>query len=131
MTFEINKAIEILERTPITIESLLKGISEEWLKNNEGGNSWSPYVILGHLIQGEKTDWIPRAKIILSNSENKTFIPFDRFAQMKENQERSTEELLKEFKERRNENLRELKSLRINNSKLKKKEFILNWVKLI
>ena len=121
MTFEIEKAIEILERTPLTLETLLKGISEEWLKNDEGENTWSPYSIVGHLIHGEKTDWIPRARILLSDSENKTFIPFNRFAQNNENQETPIEELLEEFKERRSENLKELKSLQINNSKLKEK----------
>lgn len=121
MTFEIEKAIEILERTPLAIETLLKGISEEWLKNNEGENTWSPYSIVGHLIHGEKTDWIPRARILLSDSENKTFISFNRFAQNNENQETPIEELLEEFKERRSENLKELKSLQINNSKLKEK----------
>jgi len=121
MNFKIDKAIEILERTPLTIETLLKGISPEWLKNNEGKNTWSPYEIVGHLIHGEKTDWIPRAMIILSNSENKTFEPFDRFAQMKENQEKTIEELLEEFKQLRNENLEKLVSLQINNSHLTKK----------
>ena len=76
---------------------------------------------MGHLIHGEKTDWIPRARILLSDSENKTFIPFNRFAQNNENQETPIEELLEEFKERRSENLKELKSLQINNSKLKEK----------
>ena len=94
MTFEIDKSIEVLERTPLTIEALLKGISEEWFKNNEGENTWSPYEIIGHLIQGEKTDWIPRAMIILSNSDNKTFEPFDRYAQMREKQEKTIEELI-------------------------------------
>ena len=121
MTFEIDKAIEILERTPLAIETLLKGISEEWLKNNEGENTWSPYTIVGHLIHGEKTDWIPRAKIMLSDSQNKTFEPFDRFAQMRENQDKSIDELLAEFKHLRKENLQELKSLQINNSKLSSK----------
>ena len=121
MTFEIDKAIEILERTPLAIETLLKGISEEWLKNNEGENTWSPYTIVGHLIHGEKTDWIPRATIMLSDSQNKTFEPFDRFAQMRENQDKSIDELLAEFKHLRKENLQELKSLQINNSKLSSK----------
>ena len=121
MTFKIEKAIEILERTPLTIETLLKGISEEWLKSNEGENTWSPYGIVGHLIHGEKTDWITRARIILSGSENKTFIPFDRYAQKNENQETPIEELLEEFKERRSESLKELKSLQIDNSKLEEK----------
>jgi len=121
MTFEIDKAIEILERTPLAIETLLKGISEEWLKNNEGENTWSPYTIVGHLIHGEKTDWIPRAKIMLSDAQNKTFEPFDRFAQMRENQDKSIDELLAEFKDLRSQNLQELKSLQINNSKLSSK----------
>ena len=126
MIFKIDKAIEILEKTPLVIESLLKGISEEWLKNNEGEDTWSPYEIVGHLIHGENTDWLPRTKIILSNVENKTFKPFDRFAQMNEQQEKTIEELLEEFKRRRNENLKELQSLQINNSKLQEKESILN-----
>lgn len=121
MTFEINKAIEILERTPSTLASLLKGISQAWLKHNEGENTWSPYEIVGHLIHGEKTDWIPRAKIMLSNSENKTFEPFDRFAQSRENQERPIEELLDEFEKLRRENLAELTSFQLDHAKLAKK----------
>lgn len=118
MTFEINKSIEILQRTPSSIEALLTGLSKEWLRNNEGENTWSPYDIVGHLIHGEKTDWIPRAKIILSNSKDKTFIPFDRFAQENESQDRSIEELLQEFKDLRAENLKELKSMQINSKTL-------------
>ena len=121
MTFEKDKAIEILKRTPSTIEALLKGISKEWLMNNEGENTWSPYDIVGHLIHGEKTDWIPRAKIILSDSQNKTFEPFDRFAKMGENQKRDIEELLEEFKKLRTENLKELQSLQVDESTLRKK----------
>ncbi len=121
MTFEINKSIEILSRTPSVLESLLNGISEEWLKNNEGRNTWSPYDIVGHLIHGEKTDWMPRAKVILSNSGHKTFEPFDRFAQMKKDQERPVEELLKEFKKIRAENLEELRSLQIDEARLLEK----------
>ena len=80
MNFEINKSIEILSRTPQVLKSLLLGLSNDWLYQNEGGETWSPYDVVGHLIHGEITDWIPRAKIILSNAENKTFEPFDRFA---------------------------------------------------
>ena len=121
MTYEIEKAIEILERTPSVIEALLIGVSKEWLMNNEGENTWSPFDIVGHLIHGEKTDWIPRAKIILSNSENKTFEPFDRFAQENESQGKTIEDLIEEFKVRRKENIIELKSLQINKSKLEEK----------
>jgi hypothetical protein len=118
MTFNINKSIEILSRTPLVIEVLLNGLSEEWLRNSEGENTWSPYEIVGHLIHGERTDWILRIKIILSNSENMNFKPFDRFAQLNENQLRPIEELLKEFKEIRAQNLKELISLQINDAQL-------------
>lgn len=121
MKFEISKSLEILNRTPIILESMLIGLSEEWLRNNEGENTWSPYDVIGHLIVGEKTDWIPRAKIMLSDSENKTFEPFDRFAQMNDDQNRPIEELLSEFKKLRTENLKELKSFQLNNEKLSRK----------
>lgn len=121
MTYNLDKAIEILEKTPLILVSILSGLSSDWLRNNEGENTWSPYEILGHLIHGEKTDWIPRAKIILSNSENKTFIPFDRFAQMKEDSETSIEVLLEEFRILRAKNIQALKSLEINNATLQAK----------
>lgn len=114
MTFEFNKAIEILEKTPIVIEALFNGISKDWVMNNEGPDTWSPYEIVGHLIHGEKTDWIPRARIILSGSENRTFLPFDRFAQNKENHTRTIEEMVAEFTQARNENLMVLRSLNIS-----------------
>jgi len=118
MTFNIDKSIEILERTPLILEAYLNGLSDEWLKNNEGENTWSPYDILGHLIQGEKTDWIPRAKIILSDKADKTFEPFDRFAQLNMSQEKTIDELLTAFKKLRSENIQELKSMQINSTKL-------------
>ena len=121
MNFELEKSIGVLSKTPFVIESLLKGLSEDWLKNNEGENTWSPYDILGHLIHGEKTDWIPRVKIILSNSDHKTFEPFDRFAQMKRDSEIPIESLLEEFKALRTNSLKILESLQIDDLKLKEK----------
>ena len=121
MTFEIEKTLEILQRTPVTLENLLIGLSNEWLMNNEGGNTWSPYEIVGHLIHGEKTDWIPRARIILSDSQNKTFEPFDRHAQSREPQSKTVIELLEEFKKLRFENIKELQSLNIDDVALSKK----------
>ncbi|MDT0559554.1 DinB family protein [Ichthyenterobacterium sp. W332] len=118
MNFELNKSIEILERTPEVIEVLLSGLSQEWVRSNEGDHTWSPYDIVGHLIFGEKTDWILRIKTILSESDNKLFEPFDRFAQLKENQEKSIDELIIEFKEVRIENLNRLKSLNIKQEDL-------------
>lgn len=118
MDFDIEKSIEILQKTPATIQSLVGGLSEEWLKGNEGENTWSPYDIVGHLIHGEKTDWMIRAKIILSDAADKTFKPFDRFAQVNASQGKTMEELVEEFSQRRAENLQELKSLQINDSML-------------
>ena len=121
MKFELAQAIEILERTPTTLESLLGGLSEEWLFKNEGDHTWSPYDVIGHLIHGEKTDWMVRAKIILSDSPNKSFEPFDRFAQMTAQKEKNIILLLKQFRALREENLEVLKSLRLQPEDFSKK----------
>ncbi|MEO6167311.1 MAG: DinB family protein, partial [Chitinophagales bacterium] len=84
MNFNIEKSIQILERTPDVLNILLQNISADWTSNNEGGESWSAYDIIGHLIHGEKTDWMPRVEIILSGNPDKRFIPFNRFAQFEE-----------------------------------------------
>lgn len=113
MNFELDKSIEILKKTPEVLETLLTGLSNEWIKSNEGENTWSPYDIVGHLIFGEKTDWIVRIKTILSESENKPFEPFDRFAQLNEDQNRPISDLINDFKLLRMNNLDELTSLGI------------------
>ncbi|MEO0339958.1 MAG: DinB family protein [Bacteroidota bacterium] len=117
MKFNIQKSIEILSRTPAVLEALLSNLSPEWWQNNEGKDTWSPYDVLGHLIHGEKTDWVVRSKIILSDHTNKTFEPFDRFAQMQE-EKKTMEDLLAEFKILRAENIKELQSLNINDETL-------------
>ena len=98
MQFDLNRSLEILERTPATIEAMLDGLSDEWTKNNEGPGTWSPYDIVGHLIHGEKTDWIPRMEIILSDKTDKSFEPFDRFAQFEQSKGKNLRQLLDEFK---------------------------------
>ncbi|HMW39663.1 MAG: DinB family protein [Saprospiraceae bacterium] len=110
MRFDFAKAIEILSRTPDTLHSLLSGISEDWSHVNEGGDSWSAYDIIGHLIHGEKTDWILRMEIILGQQVDRTFKPFDRFAQFQVSQGQSLEELLRTFAELRSYNLEILQS---------------------
>lgn len=105
MEFNLNKSIEILSRTPLVIETLLNDLSEDWVKNNEGPETWSPYDIVGHLIHGEKTDWLIRAEIILSDKSDKTFAPFDRFAQFENSKGKSLKQLLDEFKQLRKENI--------------------------
>jgi uncharacterized damage-inducible protein DinB len=118
--FESNKSFEVLERTPGILKFFLNDLSNEWIKKNEGSESWSPYDIIGHLIHGEKTDWIPRAKIILSGQENRTFVPFDRFAQLREDQNRKISDMLQEFEDLRNRNLNFIKALELTDEMLER-----------
>ncbi len=120
MRFTLEKSLEILERTPVILESYLSKLSDEWLKNNEGEDTWSPYDVIGHLIVGEKTDWMVRIQTIMNNSEGKLFEPFDRFAQKNEDQNRSIDELLSEFSKIRKKNLSDLNSLSIEQEDLKR-----------
>ncbi|MCB0523607.1 MAG: DinB family protein [Saprospiraceae bacterium] len=120
MDFNLNKSIEILERTPAVLEQLLSGLSDSWLHTNEGPDTWSPFDVLGHLIHGEKTDWIPRMEIILSSNLDKHFEPFDRFAQMNSQKQRSLAELLLEFRTLREENIKVLKSKKLQESDLQR-----------
>lgn len=113
MKYTIDKALEVLEQTPSTLYSFLSNLSDEWIHSNEGENTWSVFDVIGHLIHGEKTDWIQRSKIILSDSENKTFESFDRFAQFEISKGKSIAQLLQEFSDLRAENLKELKTLKI------------------
>jgi hypothetical protein len=121
MLFDLNKSIEILERTPGVVTALLRGVSSEWLFNNEGADTWSPYDIIGHYIEGEKTDWIPRMRIILSNDDDKRFVPFNRFAQLNNDKNKPINALLNEFAEWRKNNILELKEANLNEEKLNKK----------
>lgn len=110
MTFDLDKSIEILERTPAVLTDLLGGLSEEWIFQNEGDDTWSPYDIVGHLIHGEKTDWITRMKIILSDAPDKTFHPFDRFAQNNDSKGKTLSQLLDTFRSLREQNCQILRS---------------------
>ena len=119
--FNLKEAIEILERTPAVLISFLSGLSDRWIYNNEGGESWSPYDIVGHLIHGEKKDWIGRTKIILEHGEEKPFEPFDRFAQFKDSKGKTLNDLLKEFAKLRTENIEVLNKLNLNEIDFNKK----------
>jgi len=121
MKYSIDRTLEILECTPQILKSYLENLSDDWIFCNEGGESWSAFDIVGHLIHGEKTDWIPRLKIILSDSENKTFEPYDRFAQFEESKGKTLSQLLSEFLKLRAQNLNYLKSLNITEDELNKK----------
>ncbi|MDX1619118.1 MAG: DinB family protein [Balneolaceae bacterium] len=118
MEFSLDLTIEVLSRTPDTLSALLGGMSEPWIKSNEGGDTWSAFDIVGHLIHGEETDWIPRAKIILQKQTKQPFESFDRFAQFERFSSRSLNDLLALFRERREENLQTLKSFNLTPDEL-------------
>ena len=113
MQFEFEKAIEVLSRTPQTLSELLRDLPDEWVRENEGPETWSAFDIVGHLIHGEKTDWIPRAIIILEEGDSREFSPFDRFAQFKASEGKTLEDLLDTFTELREKNLKTLRELKL------------------
>ena len=112
MEFSLEDSISILKRTPGTIRNILKDLPEKWTHQNEGPETWSPFDVVGHLIHGERTDWIPRTKIILFE-DDKRFTPYDRFAQFKESDGKSMSDLLEEFEMLRNQNIEELIGLNL------------------
>jgi DinB superfamily len=111
--FKLDETIAVLTRTPATLDALLRGLPESWVRSNEGKDTWNAFEIVGHLIVGERTDWMPRVRIILENGESRSFDPFDRFAQSKENQDKSLEQLLDDFARLRRENLAALQTLNL------------------
>ena len=111
--FDLTSAREVLARTPATLSALLSGLSEGWIRQTEGEGTWSPYDVIGHLIHGELTDWIPRARLILEKGTSQAFTPFDRFAFRERHGARSTSELLALFARLRAENLAELRALEL------------------
>lgn len=119
--FVMDEAVAILSRTPATLDSLLRGLPEGWIGANEGGDTWSPFDVVGHLIQGERTDWMLRTKIILEHGEERAFPTFDRFAQFSASEGKTLENLLDEFAELRRDNLRELAMLKLTNTDLERR----------
>ena len=116
--FRLDQCVEILERTPQVVRELLAGLPANWTRTNEGGETWSPYDVIGHLIHGEKTDWIPRAEIILGPGSDKRFTPFDRTAQSRESQGKSLEDLIEDFGELRRASLERLQGFRLTEKDL-------------
>ena len=123
MIFTLNRSIEILERTPVVVSELTEGLSSEWTNTNEGQGSWTVFDVVGHLIHADKTDWIPRAEIILSDSNDKAFPPFDRFAQMETSKGKTLLQLLVEFKTVRISSITMLKNLKIT-----EQDFSKSWM---
>jgi len=121
MELELQHAMEILGRTPSTLDSMLRGIPEPWLIQNEGPETWNPCDVVGHLIHGEETDWIPRARIILEHGEARAFEPFDRVAMFEKSKGKSIAELLDVFALLRKESLHELNEMKLTPSLLEKR----------
>lgn len=117
MSFDLSTSTEILSATPGTLRALLSGLSAE-CSASRNSSDWQPFDVVGHLIHGEETDWIPRARIILEQSENRTFVPFDRFAQFEKSQGKTLTLLLDDFERLRRENLATLSGWSLTDEQL-------------
>jgi hypothetical protein len=113
MAHNLNDTISLLSRTPAVLNALLRDLPETWTHCNEGEKTWTAFDIVGHLIHGERTDWMPRARCILEFGEVQPFDPFDRFAQQRESEGKSLPQLLDEFTRLRTENLVALRSMNL------------------
>jgi hypothetical protein len=121
MEFQLDQAKEVLRRTPSTLNALLTDLPNDWVLSNEGQDTWSPYDVIGHLIEGEETDWIPRARIILEQGEARPFDKFDRFAMFEKSRGKSLLELLAQFEQLRGESLRQLDEMNLTPELLQKR----------
>ena len=121
MDYDVQQATAVLRRTPAVLDALLRDLPDEWLRANEGGTSWSPYDIVGHLIHGERTDWIARATMILEAGETKTFERFDRLAQERESAGKTLGQLLDEFARVRADNLARLHAFNLQPADLNRR----------
>jgi hypothetical protein len=111
--FHVPDAVAVLTRTPATLDALLRGLPSLWVHSNEGKDTWSPFDILGHLVVGERSDLMPRVRILLEHGETRPFDPFDRFAQLQVKQDKSLAQLLDEFASLRRDNLAALDALHV------------------
>ncbi len=121
MQFNLAEATQILKQTPVTLTAMVGAIPQGWLKCNEGVGTFSCYDVVGHLIHGELTDWIPRARIILEHGESRAFVPFDRFAQFREDQSRPIHALLDQFAFLRAENVTALQNMKLTDADLSRR----------
>ncbi|RSL15301.1 DinB family protein [Edaphobacter aggregans] len=113
MEHHLEDTVSLLSRTPAALDVLLRDLPETWTFRNEGENTWNVFDVVGHLVHGERTDWMSRARMILQFGESRTFEPFDRLGQVRESQGKSLGQLLDEFARLRSENLSELRALNL------------------
>ena len=121
MEFKVEEGIEVLRQTPLAIKAILRPLSNTWIERNEGPNTWSPFDVVGHLIHGEETDWIPRARIIINDGETRPFVPFDRVAMFEKSKGKSLPDLLDTFSSLRKSNVRELERMDLTPAMLEKR----------
>jgi hypothetical protein len=114
MTFSLQQSLVILRRTPSVLKSLLIGLDSQWTHANYGDNTFSPFDVVGHLIQADRSNWMVRLRIILESGESQPFPVFDRYAMYKTDQGKSIDELLHTFAEVRARNLQDLESLNLS-----------------
>jgi hypothetical protein len=118
MHFSLDRAVEILSRTPASLRELLAGLDDTWIRGTEGPDTFSPFDNVGHLIDGEETDWMTRARLILARGPSVRFEPYDRFRHYKRNVGRSLRSLLDEFADLRAQNLEELRGWNLTDEQL-------------
>ncbi|HEV2468755.1 MAG TPA: DinB family protein [Candidatus Sulfotelmatobacter sp.] len=121
MEQNLSETTALLSRTPATLNALLRDLPDVWTQQNEGGKSWSAFGVIGHLIHGERTDWMPRARRILEFGDSRAFEPFDRWAQERESHGKSLPQLLDQFSALRSQNLNELRAMNLQPQDLSKK----------
>jgi uncharacterized damage-inducible protein DinB len=112
-TFSLDDGLPILRATPGVLTAWLSRLPDTWIAATEGAGTWSPFDVVGHLIHGERTDWMPRIELLLAHGESRPFTPFDRFAQLRDSQGKSLSELLETFAQLRQENLERLETLEL------------------
>jgi len=116
--FSLEQSIAVLQRSPATLGALLQGVGESWVRGTEGPDTFSPFDVVGHLVDGEETDWIPRARIILGQGPSRRFEPYDRFRHRSRNTGRTLDSLLAEFARLRAANLELLRSWNLTDAQL-------------
>jgi DinB superfamily len=114
----LEESLAVLTRTPQALDALLRDLPDAWTETTEGPGTWSPYVVIGHLVHGERADWMPRLTIILEHGPSRTFDPFNREAQSRESQGKSLAMLLDEFSALRRDNLARLRALNLQPAQL-------------
>lgn len=113
MQFKLDDALAILSRTPAALDALLRGLPEAFLHANEGPETWSPFDVVGHLVAGERTDWVPRLRMILEHGDKRAFEPFNRVAMFEESKGKTLPELLEAFATLRAQNLETVRALQL------------------